>query len=299
MLVVTAATGHLGRHVIEGLLHKLPAERIGVAVRDPDKAADLVRSGIHVRRGDYDQPETFEWAFRGAEKILFISSNEVGKRVVQHKAVIDAAKRSGAKLVAYTSVLHCDRSHIALAAEHKATEHYLRDSGVPYVFLRNGWYTENYTEALAPALAKGILAGCARSGKIAAATRADYAAAAVAVLTTPGHENKIYELAGDKPFTMSELAGEVSRQTGRNLAYRDLPAEDYEQLLVDGGMPRAMAHLLADADLGVARGELDDSSGTLRRLIHRPTTTLAAAVTAALPRAPQRGIEPAPVTQRS
>jgi NAD(P)H dehydrogenase (quinone) len=284
MIVVTAASGKLGRHVVEGLLRKVPADRICAAVRHPEKAADLVERGVHVRRADYEDPATLDWAFKAAEKILFISGNELGKRIAQHRTVVDAAKKAGAKLVAYTSILHCDTTKMELAAEHNATEQYMRDVGVPYAFLRNGWYTENYTETLGPALARGVIAGCADDGKIAAATRADYADGAVAVLTGAGHENKVYELAGDNPFTMSEFAEEVSRQTGKTVAYRDMPPEQYEKVLIEAGLPPPIAHMLADADLGIARGELDDSSGQLRRLIGRPTTPLAAAVAAALPR---------------
>jgi NAD(P)H dehydrogenase (quinone) len=299
MIVVTAATGKLGRHVIDGLLRKVAAEDICAAVRHPEKAADLVPRGVHVRRGDYDHPETLDWAFKNAKKILLISSNEVGRRIAQHRAVVDAAHKAGAKLLAYTSILHCDTTKMDLAAEHEATELYIREVGVPHTFLRNGWYTENYTENLAPALQQGIIAGCADAGRIAAATRADYAEAAVAVLTSAGHENKVYELAGDTPFTMSELAAEVSRQSGKTIVYRDMPVDEYEKLLVGAGFPPPVAHLLADADLGVARGELDDSSGELRRLIGRPTTPLAAAVAAVLPRLMQKAAAAAPATQRS
>lgn len=299
MIVVTGATGKLGRHVIEGLLRKVDADRLCAAVRHPEKAADLVSRGVHVRRADYDHPETLGWAFKNAEKILLISSNEVGRRVQQHVAVVDAAHKAGAKLLAYTSILHGETAQMELAAEHKATELYIREVGVPHVFLRNGWYTENYTENLGPALQQGMIAGCADAGRIAAATRADYADAAIAVLTSAGHENKAYELAGDNPFTMSELAAEVSRQSGKTIVYRDMPAAEYEELLVVAGFPPPVAHMLADADLAVARGELDDSSGDLRRLIGRPTTPLAAAVAVALPRFTQKTPASAPATQRS
>jgi NAD(P)H dehydrogenase (quinone) len=284
MIVVTAATGKLGRHVVEELLKKIPPGEIAVAVRNPDKAGDLAARGIQVRRGDYSRPETLAPALSGAEKVLLISSSEVGRRTPQHAAVIEAAKRSGARLLAYTSLLRADTARMLLAAEHRETEALIRASGLPFVLLRNGWYLENYTENLAPALQHGAILGSADAGRIAAAARGDYAAAAAAVLTGAGHENKVYELAGDVPFTMAELAAEVSRQAEKPVAYQDLPVEQYSAALVAAGLPKAVADVYADSDLGIVRGELDDASGDLRRLIGRPTTPLARAVAAALGR---------------
>ncbi|WP_375769323.1 SDR family oxidoreductase [Archangium gephyra] len=285
MILVTGATGKLGRLVIEQLLEKVPARQVIAAVRTPQKAAGLAARGVQVREADYSRPETLGPAFAGVEKVLLISSNEVGQRAAQHQAVVEAARKAGVRLLAYTSILHADRSRLALAAEHKATEEMIRASGVPYVFLRNGWYTENYTENLGPALAHGALVGSAGEGRIAAATRADYAAAAVAVLTGAGHENKVYELAGDTAFTMAELAAEVSRKAGKTIAYTDLPPEQYQGVLVGaGGLPGPYAGVLADSDVGASRGELNDTSGDLRRLIGRPTTPLADAVAVALKR---------------
>ncbi len=283
MIVVTGATGHLGRLVVESLLQKVPAREIAAAVRNPDKARDLAARGVQVRRADYSQPETLASALAGAEKVLLISSSEVGQRARQHAAVVRAAKQAGVKLLAYTSILRAERSRLALAAEHKATENEIRASGLPYVFLRNGWYVENYTENLAPALQHGAIVGSADGGRIAAAARSDYAEAAVAVLTR-SVEKPVYELAGDVPFTMAELAAEVSRQAGKPIAYRDLPPEQYRAVLTGAGLPAPFADILVDADVQAAKGELDDSTGDLRRLIGRPTTPLAAAVRAALGR---------------
>ncbi|WP_205519505.1 SDR family oxidoreductase [Pyxidicoccus caerfyrddinensis] len=284
MILVTAATGKLGRLVVEELLEKVPASQVAVGVRNPAKAADFTARGVQVRQADYSRPETLGAALAGVEKVLLISSNEVGQRATQHQAVIAAAKKAGVRLLAYTSILHADRTRMALAGEHKATEEAIRASGLPFVFLRNGWYFENYTENLGPALAHGALVGSAGEGRVAAATRADYAAAAAAVLTTPGQENKVYELAGDVPFTMAELAAEVSRQAGKPIAYNNLPAQQYQGVLVGAGVPGPFAEILADSDVGASRGELNDSSGDLRRLIGRPTTPLADAVAVAFKR---------------
>lgn len=283
MIVVTGATGRLGRLVVESLLRKVPAREIAAAVRDPDKAQDLAARGVEVRRADYSRPETLATALGGAEKVLLISSNEVGQRAQQHAAVVRAAREGGVKLLAYTSILRAETSKLALAAEHEATEAEVRGSGLPFVFLRNGWYLENYTENLGPALQHGAIVGSANGGRIAAAARADYAEAAAAVLTRPV-EKPIYELAGDARFTMAELAAEVSRQAGKPIAYRDLPPDRYRAVLTGAGLPGPVADLYVDADVQAARGELDDSSGELRRLIGRATTPLAAAVRVALGR---------------
>ncbi|BDG09976.1 SDR family oxidoreductase [Anaeromyxobacter paludicola] len=284
MFVVTAATGKLGRHAVEALLQKVPAREIAAAVRHPEKAADLAARGVQVREADYTRPGTLQAAFQAGDKVLFISSSAVGERLPQHRAVVEAARKAGVALLAYTSLLRADRSTLGLAPEHKGTEELVRASGLPFVFLRNGWYLENYTENLGPALAHGAIAGCAGQGRIAAASRADYAAAAVEVLTGAGHEGKAYELAGDAPFTLAELAAEVSRQLGRTIAYADLPPEEYRKVLTAAGLPGPFVELLVDSDLGASRGELDDRTGELRRLIGRPTTSLAAAVKAGLGR---------------
>jgi NAD(P)H dehydrogenase (quinone) len=282
MIVVTAATGKLGSHVIEGLLSKVHASEVAVAVRNPDKARKLAARGVEVRRLDYADPATHGSAFRAGERVLLISSSEVGQRAKQHTAVVAAAKDARVGLLAYTSILRCDGSGLALSSEHKLTEFAISASGIPFVFLRNGWYFENYTEDLRSTLQSGVILGSSRDGRIAAASRADYAAAAVAVLTGGEHVDARYELAGDRSFTKTELAAEVSRQTGKTITYKDLRVDEYKATLIGFGLPARYAEALADTDVGIARGELDDRSGTLRTLIGRPTTTLATAVAAGL-----------------
>jgi NAD(P)H dehydrogenase (quinone) len=280
MITVTGATGQLGRLVLEGLLARVPATELSVVVRDPAKAAELAARGVTVRQADYTKPETLSRALAGTDKLLLISASEIGQRLAQHGNVIAAAKQAGVKLLVYTSMLSADTSGIGLAPEHKGTEGMIRASGIPFVILRNGWYMENYSVPMA--LQHGALIGSAGEGRIAAATRADYAAAAVAVLTGAGHEGKTYELTGDAGFTMKELAGEISRQSGKPVVYQDLPVEQYKGALLGFGLPEPAAALFADADLGVARGELDVKGDDLRRLIGRPTTRLTDAVAAAL-----------------
>ncbi|MYM67945.1 NmrA family NAD(P)-binding protein [Pseudoduganella sp. FT55W] len=282
MIVVTAATGQLGRLVIANLLKTTPAAQIVAAVRDPAKAADLAAQGVQVRRADYTDPASLDAAFQGASKVLLISSNDLGKRVAQHRNAIDAAARAKVGLLAYTSVLHADRSTLGLAGEHRETEEAVRASGVPFSFLRNGWYVENHTVSLGGAVAHGALVGAAGEGRISAAARAEYAEAAAVVLSAAGPVEQVYELAGDTGFTLAELAAEVSRQTGKTIPFHNLPQQEYRELLVNVGLPAALADLIADSDAQAAKGALFDDSRTLSKLIGHPTISLEAAVKAAL-----------------
>jgi len=282
MIVITGATGQLGRLVIAELVKKVPAAGIVAAVRNVDKAKDIATLGVQVRHADYSRPETWDGALKGADKLLLISSSEIGQRAAQHRTVIDAAKRAGVKFVAYTSVLHADTSVLGLAGEHRETEAMLRASGMPFALLRNGWYSENYTAGVPSALALGAVYGCAADGRISSAARADYAAAAVAVLTADNQAGRVYELAGDSAYTLTELAAEISRQSGKDIGYVNLAEADYKNALLKAGLPEPIAELLANSDTGASKGALFDDGGQLGRLIGRGTTPLAATVAAAL-----------------
>ncbi|MFH9332835.1 SDR family oxidoreductase [Streptomyces althioticus] len=280
-IVVTGASGKLGRHVVEQLLEKVPAEQVTAVVRSPEKVADLAERGVRVAVADYNAPETFDGLFAAGDKVLLISGNEFDKgRVRQHSVVIDAAKAAGVALLAYTSAPGTLTA--SLADDHRGTERALLDSGVPYVLLRNGWYHENYTENLAPVLEHGAVVAAAGEGRISTASRADYAAAAVAVLTGDGHENRTYELGGDEAWSFAEYAAELSRQTGREIAYNPVTPEALTGILTGAGLPEPAAAMFADVDAAIAKGELVVDSGDLSRLADRPTTPLAEAVAAAL-----------------
>ncbi|MEU5622888.1 SDR family oxidoreductase [Streptomyces tendae] len=280
-IVVTGATGHLGRHVVRQLLEKVPADQVTAVVRDRDKAADLAAHGVRLAVADYNSPETFDNLFTAGDRVLLISGNEFDKgRVRQHTIVIDAAKKAGVALLAYTSAPSSLKA--ALADDHRATEEVLVGSGVPYVLLRNGWYHENYTEQLAPVLEHGAVVQAAGEGRISSASRADYAAAAVAVLTGEGHENTAYELGGDEAWDFAEYAAELSRQTGREITYNPVSVEDYTAILTGAGVPGPLADVFAGVDAAIAKGELVVSTGDLSRLAGRPTTPLAEAVATAL-----------------
>ncbi|MFC9429898.1 SDR family oxidoreductase [Streptomyces sp. NPDC056987] len=282
-IVVTGATGHLGRLVVEALLAAdVPADGIAAVVRNKEKAAGLVASGVELRVADYDDPESLKGAFRAGDRVLLISGSEVGKRVPQHTAVIEAAKAAGVAQLAYTGVLGGPDADFDLAAEHKVTEQLILDSGLPYTFLRHGWYTENYTENLAPVLEHNAVVAAAGEGRLSAATRADYAAADAAVLTGDGHLNKVYELSGDTAWSFAEYAAELSRQTGRTIAYNNVPADVMLGILTGAGLPEPFAAILVDVDGAIGRGLLAGTSGDLARLAGRPTTPLADAVAEAL-----------------
>ncbi|MGW6903842.1 SDR family oxidoreductase [Streptomyces sp. NPDC054940] len=280
-IVVTGATGHLGRHVVEQLLEKVPADQVTAVVRSPEKVADFAERGVKIAVADYNAPETFDGLFAAGDKVLLISGSEVGNdRVGQHQVVIDAAKAAGVTLLAYTSAPGSLTA--ALADDHRGTEKALLASGLPYALLRNGWYHENYTENLAPVLQYNAVTHAAGAGRVSSASRADYAAAAVAVLTGEGHENKTYELGGDVAWSFDEYAAELSRHTGKEIANNVVPTEALVGILTGAGLPEPLAVILAGVDASIEKGELVVDSGDLSRLAGRPTTPLADAIAAAV-----------------
>ncbi|EOL9052440.1 SDR family oxidoreductase [Cronobacter turicensis] len=274
MIAITGATGHLGQRVIDTLLNTVAAQEIVAIVRNPAKAATLSAKGVQVRAADYSDVAALTAALAGVEKLLLISSSEVGQRAPQHRNVIDAAKTAGVKLIAYTSLLHAARSPLGLADEHVATEKMLADAGIPYVLLRNGWYTENYLASVPPALEHGVFIGSAGDGKIASASRQDYAEAAANVLTLDNQAGRVYELAGDNAWTLRDLTALLSKETGKAVAYQNLSEADFAAALAGAGLPEGFAKLLADSDIGASKGGLFDDSRQLSALIGRPTTSL-------------------------
>ena len=281
--LVTGASGHLGRLTVQALLDGgvAPSDVVATA-RNTDAIADLAALGVDTRAADYTDPASLKEAFVGVDRALLVSSSAVGERVAQHANVIEAAKEAGVELLGYTSVTQADTSQMLLAEEHRLTEELLAASGLPIVLLRNSWYLENYTAQAATALEHGAVLGAAGEGRVSAATRADFAAAAAAALVADDQAGRVYELGGDTAFTLEEYAAELAAASGTSVAYRDLPAAEYSAVLVGAGLPQPYAEILADSDLGLARGELLAESGDLSRLIGRPTTTPAEAIRAAL-----------------
>ncbi len=276
---VTGATGQLGQLVVEQLKARVNSDSIVALVRTPEKAQSL---GVEARAFDYDKTEGLAEQLKGIDRLLLISANEIGQRERQHKNVIEAAKEAGVQWIVYTSLLHSNTSTLNLAGEHKATEQLLKDSGIEYTLLRNGWYTENYTGSIEGALAGGAFIGSAGNGKIASAARADYAEAAAIVLADDSNKGKVFELSGDEAYTLSDLAAEISKQTGKDIPYKDLPEAEYSQILESFNIPKGFADAIANWDVSASEGALFDDSKELSKLLGRPTTSLADVVKAAL-----------------
>ena len=278
---VTGATGKLGRLVLDELLQKVSPGEIVALAREPGKLADYAEKGVHVREADYDDAGSLKGALQGVDRVLLISGNAVGQRERQHGNVIEAAKQAGASYLAYTSVLNAQGSKLMLAPEHVATEKLLESSGLNHDVLRMPWYSENYTMSLAPAIEHGAIYGATGDGKLSTATRTDLAAAAVgALINSPG--GKTYELAGNHPWTMQELADEVSRQSGKPVRYVNQSESDYKQTLEGAGLPPPVATLLASTSYLAGFGELYSDSKDLSALSGRPSTPIGETIAAAL-----------------
>ena len=281
-IAITGATGQLGNLIIEQLLQLTAAQNIVALVRKIDKAEHFKVQGIEPREFDYDRPETLVPALLGIDKLLLISANEIGRRTPQHQAVIDAAKVAGVPYLAYTSLLRADTSPLGLAQEHRETEKLIQDSGITYTFLRNNWYSENYLAGVAHTIEIGTLFGAAQDGRISSASRIDYAEAAAKVLTSTGHENKTYELAGSESFSLSDLATFIGQAVNKDIIYQNLSAEEYTQGLTQAGLPAGLVDVIVDADIQTIQGAMYSDSKDLEQLIGHKTTSIQDAIKAAL-----------------
>lgn len=282
MYAITGASGQLGRLVVAELLKSVDPSQIVALVRDPAKVADLGGVGVQVRQFDYSAPAGLAPALVGVQRLLLISSSEVGQREVQHRAVIDAAVNSGVSYVAYTSILRAADNPLALAVEHRATEALLGKCGLPYTLLRNGWYNENYTVGIEAAIGYGAVLGSSGEGRVSSASRGDYAAAAAAVLLSDSKETTILELAGDGSFTQAEFAEMLTSASGKPVSYQDMPEAAYQSALESIGLPGPLAQILADSSAKAGAGALYDDGQALSRLIGRPTTTMQQTIAQAL-----------------
>jgi NAD(P)H dehydrogenase (quinone) len=282
-IVVTGATGHLGRLIVEALLRNgTPASEIVAGGRNVDKLADLQSRGVRVSRIDYADVDSLAEAFAGADKLMLVSGSEVGQRVAQHSAAIDAAKAAGIRHIVYTSAPKAATTELILAPEHKATEEYLAGSGVPFTLLRNGWYTENYAGAAAQAKESGVLAASVGDGLVSSASRADYAEAAAVVLVGTGYEGKTFELSGDVAWHHSELASVLSEVLDREVVFTPLSGEEHFASLTAVGLDEETAGFVVALDADTRNGLLGETNGELSTLIGRPTTSLRDGLVAAL-----------------
>lgn len=276
---ITGATGQLGRLVVNKLKMQASAAEIVALVRSPGNAASL---GVIAREADYSKPKTLDQALTDIDTLLLISGNEAGRRVAQHRNVIEAAKKANVKRLVYISGLHADSLPRGMGEEHRLTEDTLKTSGISFTVLRNGLYTENFIPRIQAALSTGVLVGSAGDGKFSTATRDDLAAAAVAVLTSDGHEGKTYELGGDEAFTLSDLVTEVTRQTGKTILYKNLPEVDFAATLTGAGLPEGLARMRAAMDAIAAQAAFFDADHRLSALIGRSTTPLSVVISNAI-----------------
>ncbi len=274
-IVVTGATGHLGRLAVESLLAKgvAPSE-IVAGGRHLEKLDDFAALGVTVVPLDYAKPETLDAALAGAEQLLLVSASEPGQRFAQHSAVVGAAKKAGIAHLVYTSILHADTTEHVLAPDHKATEQVIAESGIPSTILRNGWYTENYTQAAGQAAQTGEIVASVGKGRVASASRRDYAEAAAVVLTDPATRGKVYELSGDVAWTHDDLAAAASEIAGRPIVYRDVTPEEHGEILSGFGIEPGTVAFIVALDQDTKAGLLDSTTGDLAGLIGHPTTPL-------------------------
>lgn len=283
MIAVTGATGHLGHLVVEALLERgVAADQVVAAVRTPSKAADLAERGVQVREADYSRPETLAAAFAGVDTLLLVSSSEVGQRVPQHVAVIDAAKAAGVGRIVYTSAPQATTSSLILAPDHKATEEYLAASGIATTILRNNWYTENYLDSVKQAAESGQIVASVGDGRVASAPRSDFAEAAAVVLVDESHTRKVYELTGDVAWTFDELAAAAGEVLGREVSYHRATPEEHAALLTGFGLDEGTVGFVVALDGNIRDGELATVTTDLSTLLGRPTTGLVEALRAAL-----------------
>jgi len=284
-IILTGVTGQLGRIAAETLLGKVPADRLVAVARNTEKAAWLAGKGVEVRHGDYNDLSSLLKAFEGGGKLLFVSSSEASDetlRALQHATVVRAAKLYGVSHIAYTSLYRAQESRLALGMLHRTTENMIRMSGIPYTFLRNTFYTEVFVnESLRQAVESGALVTPIATAGLNTASRADMAKAAAAVLTSDGHENRIYEIAASKLWTMKELARILSDVSGKKVELKPVSVGEYEKILAGSGMPGPVAAMFAALYGQLEEGEFAQRSDDLANLIGE-TTPLEAVVKRAL-----------------
>ena len=272
---VTGASGHFGTLAVQHLLKlKVPASSIVAVVRNEAKASTLKSWGVTVRAADYNDRASLDKALKGVDRLLLVSGSEPGHRLAQHSAVVDAAKAAGVKLIAYTSISHADTSKNPLAPEHKGTEEYLKKAGVPFVALRNNWYTENYADDVNYARSSGVIANAAPHGKVASASRTDYAEAAARALTGEGHAGKVYELTGPTAWTFTEFAAAASEVLGKPVTYKSLSPDERKKGLIAAGLPEGVAGFVLSLDLTIEDGTLAAATGDLEKLLGRKPLSL-------------------------
>jgi NAD(P)H dehydrogenase (quinone) len=274
-IVVTATSGHLGRLIVTDLLDRgIPATDIVAGARKPEAIADLADAGVRTTRIDYDDPATIEAAISTGDTFVLISGAFTPDRNRQHADAVAAATRAGAGHIVYTSGLRASESPSPIAASHAPTEDAVRASGLPFTILRNGWYTENYAANIPTARETGVLLASVSEGRVASASRRDFASAVGAVVTSEGHLGQTYELSGDVAWTYDDLAAALSEVLGRDVVHKPVSSAEHLEILKDAGVPEQFAEMGVAVDGAIAAGAFAYQNGDLARLLGRPTTPL-------------------------
>jgi NAD(P)H dehydrogenase (quinone) len=276
-LVVTATSGHLGRLTVRNLLDRgVPADGIVAGARNLDATTDLAAAGVRTAVIDYDDPATLEAALKPGDTLVLVSGNDLPNRDRQHADAVAVAGKVGVGHLVYTSGLQAAQSPSPIAASHAATEDVVRESGLPFTIVRNGWYTENYARSIDAVRATGVLLASVGDGRVASASRKDFAEAIGAVVTTGGHLGATYELSGDLAWSYDDLAAALAEALGRDVTYTSVTPEQHLTALTEAGMPESMAAMVVAVDAGIRAGAFAFINGDLARLIGRPTTPLLA-----------------------
>lgn len=278
-LLVTGATGKFGSKVVETLLKTIPADQLAVSVRQPEKAKALKEQGVDVRQGNFDEPESLDVAFEGIDRLLIISTDgDNDTRTHQHGNAVAAAKRAGIKFIAYTSIVNAQESTNLFAPTHKATELAIKETGIPYSFLRNNWYFENEIPTIESILFGAPWVTSAGDGKVGWALQEDYAEVAAKVLADEGHEYTTYELAG-KALSQGEVVSVLAELLDKEIAVERVDDETYSQIMKKAGIPDVVLPLLVDIQRSIREGSLDIESDDMEKLIGRPATPINEALT--------------------
>jgi len=272
---ITGASGQLGRRVVELLAAHVEPSRVLALTRSPEKLADLAARGVEVAFGDFAKPEELAQTLAGVDRLLIISTDDInGNRAALHANALKAAAEAGVSDIAYTSATAPHASSLGFIREHGVTEDLIRESGIPYTFLRNSFYADMLLDTAPQWGSTGEIHGVAAEGNINRVTREDCARAAVAVLTTEGHRNAIYDITGPGAMNGYELAEAVSAAAGSPVRYVSISADTMRQYLIGAGFPDPIAGLFVEIDQAIAAGEFDISSTAVRDLTGQEPTSV-------------------------
>lgn len=277
-ILVTGATGEFGQDALKSLKELLPQEEIFALARNQEKATDIEEAGFKIRIGDYDQLDSLKEAFKGIDRLLFVSGNAVGSRKPQHKNVVEAAKTDGVKYIAYTSFGKADTSASPLAEEHAYTEKLINEAQIPHTFLRNNWYLENELPLLGAARQSGQLIHNGRNGKAGWALTREYAEVAARAVSGKFDFPEVLELGGPLR-SYQELGDSLAAATGKDIEVISGNAKEAAQALVDNaGLPQSVAETLVSFQQVVGSSALEVAPVDFTKYLGHPLTKLSDAI---------------------